>query len=148
MRGWINRTLAFFIIVYILTTIYTLARLPWMLRNFEQYPWMWLLVVLNVLAIANIPRSIYFDRPFRAFASSACAIAALITLFGFGVYPNLIVSTLGPANNLTIFNAASSEKTLLIMLLIAGVGIPFVCAYTFAIYWIFRGKVKLDRFSY
>ena len=28
------------------------------------------------------------------------------------------------------------------------IGVPIVLAYTTSIYWIFRGKVKLDRMSY
>jgi cytochrome d ubiquinol oxidase subunit II len=38
--------------------------------------------------------------------------------------------------------------TLGILLIIALVGMPMVLAYTFAIYWIFHGKVKLDSTSY
>ena len=34
------------------------------------------------------------------------------------------------------------------MLIIAAIGVPLVLAYTLSIYWIFRGKVKLDRTSY
>jgi cytochrome d ubiquinol oxidase subunit II len=34
------------------------------------------------------------------------------------------------------------------MLIIAGIGVPVVLAYTVSIYWIFRGKVRLDRMSY
>jgi len=35
-----------------------------------------------------------------------------------------------------------------IMLVIAGIGVPVIIAYIVCIYWIFRGKVKLDRMSY
>ena len=49
---------------------------------------------------------------------------------------------------MTIHHAASSQKTLGIMLTIALIGVPIVLAYTVSIYWIFRGKVKLDRMSY
>jgi cytochrome bd ubiquinol oxidase subunit II len=49
---------------------------------------------------------------------------------------------------LTIHNASSSPATLAIMLTIALIGIPLVLAYTVSIYWIFRGKVKLDSMSY
>ena len=45
-------------------------------------------------------------------------------------------------------HAASTSKTLGIMLVIACIGVPVVIAYTVSIYWIFRGKVKLDRVSY
>jgi cytochrome d ubiquinol oxidase subunit II len=34
------------------------------------------------------------------------------------------------------------------MLTIALIGVPAVLAYTVSIYWIFRGKVKLDKTSY
>ena len=34
------------------------------------------------------------------------------------------------------------------MLTIAIIGVPIVLAYTVSIYWIIRGKVKLDRMSY
>jgi cytochrome d ubiquinol oxidase subunit II len=51
-------------------------------------------------------------------------------------------------HSLTIYNAASSVKTHTIMLIIAFIGMPIVIAYTFSIYWIFRGKVKLDASSY
>jgi len=53
-----------------------------------------------------------------------------------------------PVHSLTIYNAASSPKTLGIMLLIALIGVPLVLSYTASIYWVFRGKVRLDRFSY
>lgn len=148
VRGWILNTVPFFIVMYVLTTIVTLAQIPSMLKNFEIFPFMWALVVLNVLAIANIPRAVYHARPFEAFFSSACAIAALITLFGFGIYPNLIRSSISPDYNLTIYNASSSPYTLKVMLIIAIIGLPFVFAYTASIYYIFRGKVKLDKFSY
>jgi len=147
-REWIWRTVPLFVVLYMFTTIATLVKVPSMIENFSHFPVMWAVVALNVLAIANIPRALYLGLPLRAFVSSACCIAALVFLFGMGVYPNMIRSTLDPAFNLTIHNAASSQKTLGIMLIIAIIGMPFVIAYTASIYWIFRGKVKIDRFGY
>ena len=69
-------------------------------------------------------------------------------LFGLEMYPNLILSNPNPDHSLTIYNAASSPKTLRIMLNIALTGVPVVLAYTVSIYWIFRGKVRMDRMSY
>ncbi len=148
IRGWIWKIFPVFATLFVIATLATLERVPTMMLNLKQFPFMWVIAALNVLAIANIPRALYLGLPFRAFVSSACSIAALIALFGMGIYPNLIVSSLDPAWNLTLYNAASSQKTLKIMLIIAIIGMPFVIAYTASIYWIFRGKVKLDRFSY
>jgi cytochrome d ubiquinol oxidase subunit II len=49
---------------------------------------------------------------------------------------------------MTIYTAASSQKTLSIMFTMALIGVPFVIAYTVGIYWVFRGKVKIDSMSY
>ena len=69
-------------------------------------------------------------------------------LFGFGIFPNMVYSNPNPQFSLTIYNASSSIKTLQTMFIIALIGMPIVLAYTISIYWIFRGKVKLDERSY
>ncbi len=148
IHGWIWRTFGIFVALYILTTIYTLVALPAVTRNFTEYPWGWVIVVLNVLAIANIPRAVHQNKPVYAFVSSSCTIAALAFLFGAALFPNLVVSSLNPAWSLTIYNAASSVKTLTIMRTIAFLGMPFVLAYTAIIYRVFRGKVSIGKFSY
>lgn len=147
-RGWVNNTIIFFIICYATTTMATLIYVPHMAEAVRNTPWLFAVAVTNMLAIANIPREIHHGRDFRAFLSSCVAMIALMTLFGLEMFPNLVLSNPNPAHSLTIYNAASSPKTLGIMLTIALIGVPVVLAYTVSIYWIFRGKVKLDRMSY
>lgn len=148
IRTWVNRTIIIFIICYIATTIATLVYLPHMSENLKAAPWLWLLPLLNALAIANIPREIHKGKDWRAFLSSCAAMAAMLALFGIGMFPNMIYSHVTPEYSLNIYNAASSAKTLKIMLIIALCGMPLVLAYTTSIYYIFRGKVKLDASSY
>jgi cytochrome d ubiquinol oxidase subunit II len=148
LRGWINNTVIFFVICYVATTMATLVYYPHMADQFKDSPLLFIVALLNMLAIANIPREIYHGREFWAFLSSCASIAALFALFAIGIYPNIVLSSINPEYSLTIYNAASSQKTLNIMLIIAMIGIPFVLAYTITIYWIFRGKVKLDKMSY
>lgn len=148
VERWIWRTFGLFLVVYVLTTMFTLAEVPRATRNFEEHPWLWVVPVLNVLAIANIPRAMYLHRPLYAFLSSCATIAALAFLFAVAIFPNLMPSSLDPDWSVTIYNARSSEKTLKIMLLIAAIGMPCVLAYTTVVYWVFRGKVKLDHTSY
>ena len=148
IHRWMWRTFGFFLVAYLLTTIITLTQMPSAVENFRHFPWAWGVVVLNVLAIANIPRAIFLNRPGYAFISSCCTIAAFVFLFMVALFPNLIASSLDPAWNLTIYSAASSHKTLTIMAIIAALGMPFVLAYTTIIYWVFRGKVQLGSASY
>ncbi|UCE04725.1 MAG: cytochrome d ubiquinol oxidase subunit II [bacterium] len=148
VRGWVNNAIIFFIISYVTTTMVTLIFVPHMVQYFKQYPYLFVIPFLNMLAIANIPREIIHGRDFLAFLSSCAAMVALMTIFGIGLFPNLVYSNPFPEHSLTLYNAASSAKTLKIMLIIAAIGIPIVISYTVSIYWIFRGKVKLDVMSY
>ena len=148
LRGWINNCMIFFIMCYAVTTMATLLYVPHMAARLRANPWLFSIALANMLAIANIPREIHHGRDGRAFVSSCVTMISLMALFGLEMYPNLVFSWPDPANCLTIHNAASSHRTLGIMLTIALIGVPIVLAYTVSIYWIFRGKVKLGRMSY
>jgi cytochrome d ubiquinol oxidase subunit II len=148
VHGWTWSTFGVFLTLYMLLTIFTLSTNPRSLGKYHDFPWAWGVVVLNVLAIANIPRALYLGKPLYAFLSSSCTIAAFTFLFGMTLFPNLIVSTVDPVYSLTVARAASTEKTLGIMLVVAGLGLPFVLAYTATVYWVFRGKVEVGKFSY
>jgi len=148
IRGWMWTAFGLFLIMYLFTTIFALVNVPAATENFRKYPWCWIVVLLNVLAVANIPRAIHRDRPAYAFVSSCGCIAAFVFLFGVALFPNLLVSSLDPAYNINIVNSASSPKTLGIMAIIAALGMPMVLTYTGIIYWTFRGKVEIGKFSY
>lgn len=145
---WMWRGFGFTLICYLLATVFTLAWIPNAVRNFQSHDWAWLVVIGTVLAFANIPRAIFLGRPFAAFLSSSLTILALVFLFSLTLYPNLVISSLSPEYSLNIVNAASSAKTLRIMATIALIGMPFVLGYTAAIYWAFRGKVRITEQSY
>ncbi len=148
VRTWINPLIIAFILCYVLLTLATLLYVPHVTEAFRREPWFFALVVLVVLAIANIPREVSRGREFFAFLSSCAAMAGLMAIFGVGTYPYLVYSHPLPEHSLTAFNAASSPKTLGVMLTIALIGLPVVLAYSVSIYWIFRGKVRLDKTSY
>mgnify|MGYP000859475463 CR=1 FL=1 len=148
VRSWINRLILIFITFYVLTSVATILFMPLMTEAFRQSPILFVLPLLNALAIANIPREVHHGRDWRAFLSSCFSMIFLLTIFGIGMYPYLIHSIPNPEHSLDIYNASSSQKTLKIMLIIALIGMPLVIAYTTAIYRIFRGKVRLDASSY
>lgn len=148
LRRWAMNSIIFFVICAATTTMATLLYIPHMAEQVRAHPWLFSIAIVNMLCIANIPREFFHGRDFQAFLSSCLAMFTLMVLFGINQYPNLVFSQPNPENSLTIYNAASSPKTLGIMLTIACIGIPVVLAYTVCIYWIFRGKVKMDRMSY
>ncbi|MFA5403578.1 MAG: cytochrome d ubiquinol oxidase subunit II [Ignavibacteria bacterium] len=148
VKSWVNNTIIFFVICFVTATMATLIYYPNMVEHFKEQPAFFLIAILNMLAIANIPREIHKGREFRAFLSSSASIALLMVLFAIGIFPNIVLSNPVIENSLNIYNSASSQKTLGIMLIIAIIGMPFVIAYTTIIYKVYKGKVKLDDMSY
>ena len=147
-RLWVRNTIIFFVLMYGITTMVTLLYVPHMTEYIRAHPVLFVVPLVNVLAIANVPRQIHRGREFQAFLSSCAAVIALLALFGIGMFPNMVFSSPIAENSLTIYNSASSARTLKIMLVIAAIGFPLVLAYTVSIYWIFRGKVKIESHSY
>ncbi len=149
LRSWVNPMIIFFIMTYVITTMATLLYQPHMLEAIRSSDYFFLIVIVNMLAIANIPRLIHLGRDGQAFLFSCLNIICLLALYGIGTFPEVIRAINDPANlSLTIYNASSSLLTLKILLVIAIIGIPLVISYTTVIYWIFHGKVKLDSHSY
>ena len=145
---WTWRTWGWFLVLYLLTTITTLMAVPSAAENFRHHPWASAVVVLNVLAIANVPRALFRKSYLQAFLSSSTTIACMVFLFAMAIFPNIVTARNDPSLSWTLYNAASSPKTLGIGLVFAAVGMPFVLAYTAVVYWTFRGKVRLSDHSY
>ena len=148
LRAWAMNSIIFFVICAAMLTMATLLYVPHLAARVRDNPWLFSVALANMLSIANIPREFHHGNDGKAFLSSCAAIVTLMALFALNVFPNLVTSLPNPENSLNINNAASSPTTLRIMLIIACIGLPVVLAYTVSIYWIFRGKVKLDRMSY
>lgn len=148
VRGWVRPTIIFFMLMYGLQTLATLLYVPRLAEPFRTQPWLFVVPVASILAIANIPREVHRGREMAAFLSSSAAIVLLLVLLGLGMFPDLIHGNGPSGTSLTCWNAASSPLTLRTMLILAGVGMPLVVGYTIHIYRVFRGKVKLDAMSY
>ena len=87
-------------------------------------------------------------REFWAFVASGAMIALLLISGAIGMFPNLLISTIDPQFNLTVYNAASAPNTLTVMLIIALIGMPIVLLYTAGVYYFFRGKVHVEPEGY
>lgn len=93
----------------------------------------------------------YFIRENRhgwAFASSGAVLAlSILTIFS-GLYPRLVISSLNPEWNLTIYNASSSPYTLQVMSVIALIFVPIVLLYQGWSYWVFRKRITRQHLEY
>ncbi|MDF7821452.1 cytochrome d ubiquinol oxidase subunit II [Runella sp. MFBS21] len=143
-----KNTTIFFVLMFAITSVATLLFIPHMINRYREVPYMFAFPVLAILAVANITRQISRRRYFYAFLSSAFVTAMLMILVAVGLFPNIVLSTIDPNLHITVYNGASTDKSLKIMLTFAAIGVPLVALYTSFVFWTFRGKVKLDETSY
>ncbi|MGC8638792.1 MAG: cytochrome d ubiquinol oxidase subunit II [Isosphaeraceae bacterium] len=136
-----------FLTLFLIQTMWTLVEVPRATANFRTSKWLWVVPMANVLAVANIPRSLFRKEPAVAFVSSSFNIFAYVFLLLTALWPDIVVAT-DPAHSLSLADAASSDKTLIIGLIVVAIGMPFVLAYSSVVYWTFRGKVRLEPHSY
>ncbi|OGP80097.1 MAG: cytochrome d ubiquinol oxidase subunit II [Deltaproteobacteria bacterium RBG_16_49_23] len=130
-----------FLLLYGVATAATVFVSPFLFRKAGGLVF-WGLPVLLAMTLASIPFIIRTGRKGAAFLASSVTIALIIIVVASSAYPVLVPSSQGPQLSLTIYNAASTRGTLMLMLVIALVGIPIMLAYTFAVYRVFRGPTR------
>jgi cytochrome d ubiquinol oxidase subunit II len=143
-----NNFIVFFVISFVITTLYTLLYIPHLSDFFKREPARFTIPLLMVFSIANIPRQVKVGKYRYAFISSAVTIALLLIMVALEVFPYLLYSPQRPADSITVYNAASSPRTMRILLIMALIGTPLVGIYTSFVFWTFKGKVRLDEMSY
>lgn len=148
ITGLLRRAIIAFVVLFAIVTLYTLIYIPHLSDDFKSNPALFVVPLLAFLSIANIPRLASKHKFKLAFLFSALSVSFVLMLVAIELYPVLIISTIGEQYDITVYNAASSEKSLGIMLLMAAIGAPLVLAYTVFVYKTFWGKVKLDETSY
>lgn len=144
----LKKGMLFFIVSFAVTSLYTLIFLPGVTDKFKEYPVFFVLPILAFLAVANVPRLVSKKKYTNALIFSSLTMAFLLMLVAFQLYPVLLPSTIDPSYSVTIYNAASSQKSLGIMLTIVLIGAPLLTFYFVFLYKTFKGVVKLDDTSY
>jgi cytochrome bd ubiquinol oxidase subunit II len=76
-----------------------------------------------------------------AFVTTAITIASMVVAIFSNLYPNVMVSSLNEANNLTIHNASSAPYALKVMTIIAVIFLPLVLAYQAWTYHVLRRRL-------
>ncbi len=79
-----------------------------------------------------------------AFAAMAATILLGTAVIFYGLFPNVMPSSLNPEYSLTVYNASSSQMTLRIMSIVALLFVPVVLAYQGWSYYVFSKRITRD----
>jgi len=137
-----------FILLYLLATLMTFFYGHYLFVSLFSNPIFWILLVLLFVSIIYIPIGLKTGKAGYTFTASSLTIALMILLMALSLFPRLVPSSIDLSYSLTIYNASSTHRTLLTMLIIALIGVPIVIGYTIWMYRIFRGKVVIGKDSY
>ena len=148
IKGWVPRLIGLFLILFLAFNVATFFECPNLVAVMKTRPYGFVVLALDVLAAISIGILTAQGKEFPAFLMSALTMALLMAVLGISYFPHIVMSMPDPGNSLTIYNCASTHKTLATMFVIACIGIPIVLAYTASIYWIFRGKTRLGHVGY
>lgn len=129
-------------------TLATQAIRPELYAQLVERPWTWILavgVVVGALAIRGFHRA---RGEWKAFLASVVFLGCLLGATAAGLFPILLRSTVDPANNLTIANAAAGALSLQVGLVWWVVAIVLAIGYFSYLFHSFRGKVTGDAEGY
>jgi cytochrome d ubiquinol oxidase subunit II len=115
------------------------------LNNFRHWPWMWMAPASAVVGALAAHMLLRAQRRVGAFLASVVVQAGTILTGGLALFPFLLPSSTFPNQSLTVWDASSSAKTLLIMLGAVTVFLPIILAYTGWVFRVLRGRLTLEN---
>lgn len=140
-RFWV--VLACLAILFLVITVFYTD----LYHNYLENPVLFIIPFITVCSLFAA-RLLLVSSPLKSWWATSFTIIGT-TLFGIvGLYPRLLPSSLDPSFSLTIFNSASSDLTLKIMLIVALVFVPIVIIYQSWAYMLFKGKIQDEDVEY
>jgi cytochrome d ubiquinol oxidase subunit II len=115
------------------------------LVNYRVHRILWLVPASALLAAGVTWSLLGARRPGLAFLSSSVTVAGTILTAGIALFPFLMPSSTQPDQGLTVWDASSSARTLFLMLVVVGVFVPVVLAYTAWVFRVLRGRITLEE---
>ncbi|MEJ2643487.1 MAG: cytochrome d ubiquinol oxidase subunit II [Gammaproteobacteria bacterium] len=111
------------------------------LHNFSAHPVLWLVPALAYVAILVGVWALRRGWSHFAWWLGALGWIGTIGTVGAAMFPFMMPSSSNPSQSLTVWDASSSQTTLLWMLGWTIVFVPIVITYTSWAFWVMRGKV-------
>ena len=105
----------------------------WM-GNYAHHPWM---VVAPIVGFLGLFALLFFNakqRHVAAFVSSTVAVLGVVFTGALSLFPFIMPSSLKPAQSLLVWNASSSEVSLIDILVVAVIALPVIFFYTNFVY--------------
>ncbi len=111
------------------------------LAAYGERPWIVGAPAFAFIGIAMAVLGLRAGREVSTLLWSKLGILGIISSVGLTMFPFILPSTLDPNSSLTVWDSSSSHRTLFIMLIVTGIFMPLILAYTAWVYKVLWGKV-------
>ncbi|WP_301108094.1 cytochrome d ubiquinol oxidase subunit II [Sporosarcina sp.] len=107
-------------------------------------------IIVPMYALALLLYGLLFfflktKREGLSFTMTGLILIIVMASFFVALFPNVMISSMDPAFNMSIADAASGEYSLKIMTVVAFTMVPIVLAYTIWSYYVFRKRLTGDK---
>ncbi|MBJ7550023.1 cytochrome d ubiquinol oxidase subunit II [Marinomonas ostreistagni] len=117
------------------------------LANYSVFPALMLAPIVGIggMLLAGLMGAA--GRGGMAFLLSSLGIAGIIMTAGGSMFPFLMPSSSFPSMSLTMWDATSSETTMMIMFVVACIFVPIVLSYTVWSYFVMFGRLSKEHIA-
>lgn len=116
--------------------------------NFSNHPWMVLAPALAILGALGIFYYLRKGAEKPLFIMSSLSLLGTVLTLALSIFPFIMPSSLEPDQSLVIWNATSSQVSLIGILIVTVIMIPVIFAYTYFVYkkmWPNNRKITTDE---
>jgi cytochrome d ubiquinol oxidase subunit II len=136
------------VLLTIVSLFATMHVRPNSLVNYFSYPVTFLIPVGVLASLAGIWLFNRAGKPLRAFFSSCLYLVLMLVGACWGLFPTLLPASTGTDRDITLTGALTGPHALQIGLIWWGLGMFLALAYFTLVYWMFRGKVRMDSIGH
>lgn len=115
--------------------------LVWFALSATHRGWLAIVVLVSAAALVAAFLAVRAGAEKRAFVLHGIYLVSGLAAVFAGAYPDVLPSTLDPANSLTVSSASSSDYTLTVMVIVTAVFLPVIIGYQIFSYRMFLGRI-------
>lgn len=112
------------------------------IKNYSLYPATLIAPLLGFVGAAGACVTAHLGNSRFAFICSSLSIIGIIATVGVSMFPFILPSSTNATSSLMVWDASSTQLTLLMMLFATIIFLPLILIYTSWVYHAMRGKVK------
>lgn len=109
--------------------------------NYSRYPVTLIAPVLGIAGALIALLGAKASKSVMAFMGTSIMIVGAILTAGFALFPFVLPSSIDPRSSLTMWDAVSSQRTMMVMTVAACIFVPIVLTYTLWGYYKMWGKI-------